>query len=100
MKKEILKNTSRINWKLIDDYLFGGYAKTRKNLLDFINQFHIQHNIGLDVVYTSKMMFGVLDLIKKNYFKRNSSILAIHTGGLQGNKGMNERFNFNLPTQF
>lgn len=97
---DISSFTNKNNWRLIDDYLFGGYAKTRKNLLDFINQFHIQYNIGLDVVYTSKMMFGVLDLIKKNYFKRNSSILAIHTGGLQGNKGMNERFNFNLPTQF
>ena len=71
--------------------------KQKKNLIDFINKFYIQYDIGLDVIYTSKMMFGIFDLIKKDYFKRNSSILIIHTGGLQGNKGMNERFGFCLP---
>jgi 1-aminocyclopropane-1-carboxylate deaminase len=35
------------------------------------------------------MMFGILDLIKNNYFPTNSKILAIHTGGLQGIAGMN-----------
>ena len=34
-------------------------------------------------------MFGVLDLINKNYFPENSKILVIHTGGLQGIAGMN-----------
>ena len=43
------------------------------------------------------MMMGILDLVAKDYFPRGSSILAIHTGGLQGNKGMNERFKLNLP---
>ena len=43
------------------------------------------------------MMFGLFDLIQKGYFERKSTILAIHTGGLQGNLGMNERFNLNLP---
>ena len=35
------------------------------------------------------MVFGVLDLIEKGYFPENSKILMIHTGGLQGIKGMN-----------
>ncbi len=35
------------------------------------------------------MAFGVLDLIEKGYFPANSKILMIHTGGLQGIKGMN-----------
>jgi 1-aminocyclopropane-1-carboxylate deaminase/D-cysteine desulfhydrase-like pyridoxal-dependent ACC family enzyme len=30
------------------------------------------------------MMFGVFDLIKKDYFARGTRIIAIHTGGLQG----------------
>jgi len=34
-------------------------------------------------------MFGIVDLIKKGYFPEGSKILAIHTGGLQGIKGMN-----------
>ena len=36
-------------------------------------------------------MFGVMDLLKKGYFPERSKILVIHTGGLQGISGMNER---------
>ena len=42
-------------------------------------------------------MFGIMDLVAKDYFRKGSSILAIHTGGLQGNKGMNYRFGLQLP---
>ena len=35
------------------------------------------------------MLFGIKDLINKNYFPKGSKILAIHTGGLQGIEGMN-----------
>ncbi len=45
------------------------------------------HGIELDYVYTAKMMYGIFDLIKKKYFKPGSVIIAIHTGGIQGNKG-------------
>jgi len=31
-----------------------------------------------------------MDLIKKEYFPKNSKILLIHTGGLQGINGMNQ----------
>jgi 1-aminocyclopropane-1-carboxylate deaminase len=35
------------------------------------------------------MMFGIIDLIQKDYFPEGSKILAIHTGGIQGIAGMN-----------
>ena len=35
------------------------------------------------------MVFGVIDLIQKEYFPEGSKILMIHTGGLQGIEGMN-----------
>jgi 1-aminocyclopropane-1-carboxylate deaminase len=72
----------------INDYHFGGYAKRTSNLISFMNDFYTQHAIPLDFVYTGKMMYGVFDLIKKNYFPRNSKVLCIHTGGLQGNKSL------------
>ena len=84
------------NWTFIDDYSFGGYARFSDELVDFINNFYVNHKIPLDIIYTGKMMFGVVDLIKKDYFASNSSILAIHTGGLQGNIGMRERLGVNL----
>ena len=35
------------------------------------------------------MVYGVVDLINKNYFAEGSKILLIHTGGIQGIEGMN-----------
>lgn len=88
--QEVEKHTSKTNYKIIDDYCFGGYAKIDANLIRFINEFKEKTGIPLDPVYTGKMMFGIFDLIKNGYFKENSSILAIHTGGLQGITGMNQ----------
>jgi len=78
-------------WKLIHAYHFGGYAKINKNLISFINNFYQQTAIPLDPIYTGKMMFGIMDLVQKDFFNRNSSILMVHTGGLQGIEGMNQR---------
>jgi len=72
-------------WEINTDYHFGGYAKTTSELLDVKKQFEETYNIPLDHVYTAKMMAGIFDLIKKGYFQSGSTILAIHTGGLQGN---------------
>ena len=66
------------------EYHFGGYAKHTPELLKFISDFEKQNQIPLDHVYTGKMIFGIYDLIKKNYFPENSTIIAVHTGGLQG----------------
>ncbi|MDA9807802.1 pyridoxal-phosphate dependent enzyme [Flavobacteriales bacterium] len=97
LKKDIESWTKKKNWKLVNDDFFGGYAKVNKQLIDFINSFYKEQQIPLDAVYTGKMMLGILDLITKDYFPKGSSILAIHTGGLQGNKGMSKRLGVILP---
>jgi 1-aminocyclopropane-1-carboxylate deaminase len=90
-QKEVVSTyTSNSNYKIVDDYNFGGYAKIDTALVRFINEFKIANKIQLDPVYTGKMMFGIYDLMEKQYFKENSRILAIHTGGLQGIAGMND----------
>lgn len=89
LKEDIRKFVTNSNWDLITDYHFGGYAKVSEELVLFINKFYHEHEIALDPIYTGKMMYGVLDLIDKNYFPINSKILVIHTGGLQGIAGMN-----------
>lgn len=89
MKKEILKNTSRINWELIDDYIFKGYAKVNEELINFINNFYKEYKIPLDPIYNSKMVFGIFDMIKKNKWNWGKNILVINSGGLQGVNGMN-----------
>lgn len=90
LKNEICKFAKNKNWELISDYHFGGYGKVTEELIDFINDFYKKTTIPLDPIYTGKMVYGVLDLIAKNYFPENSKILLIHTGGLQGIEGMNK----------
>ena len=87
----VKKYTSKQNFSIIDEYCFGGYAKIDINLIRFINSFYEKTNIPIDPVYTGKMMFGIFDMLRKRKFKENSRILAIHTGGLQGIQGMNDR---------
>ena len=77
------------NWSINTDYHFGGFAKTTPELLDFIQVFEKRHQITLEPIYSGKMLFGLYDLIAQDYFKKGSQIIAIHTGGLQGNRGFN-----------
>ncbi|MEJ8803620.1 1-aminocyclopropane-1-carboxylate deaminase/D-cysteine desulfhydrase [Pontibacter sp. H249] len=79
------------NWQLITDYHFGGYAKVKPELIAFIKAFQGQHQIPLEPIYTGKMMYGLFELIKGGYFSKGTTILAVHTGGLQGNAGFRER---------
>ena len=94
LKGDFLNDEIRIfankdNWNLISDYHFGGYGKINLELIEFINRFFEETKVPLDPIYTGKMVFGVIDLIHKNYFPEHSKILLIHTGGLQGIEGMN-----------
>ncbi|MDH5483942.1 MAG: pyridoxal-phosphate dependent enzyme [Gammaproteobacteria bacterium] len=82
-------NGNFYNWKLILDYHFGGFAKTKPELFEFINNFEREFGVILDPVYTGKMLYGIFDMIKNNYFKKESRILVLHTGGLQGKRGYN-----------
>ncbi|MGO3182715.1 MAG: 1-aminocyclopropane-1-carboxylate deaminase/D-cysteine desulfhydrase [Aequorivita sp.] len=95
---EIAKYTSKNNFEITDAYCFGGYGKIDIDLVRFINEFKEKTEIPLDPVYTGKMLYGIMDLLKKGYFKENSCIFAIHTGGLQGVDGMNQKLKKkNLP---
>jgi 1-aminocyclopropane-1-carboxylate deaminase len=73
------------DFELNEEYHFDGYAKTTPELIAFIKAFEERNpSIQLEQVYTGKMMFGIYDLIQKGYFPKNSNIVAVHTGGLQG----------------
>jgi len=74
------------------DYHFGGYAKTKPELIHFIKDFVSDTGILIEPTYTGKLCFAVEDLIRRNYFPENSKILLLHTGGLTGFIGMHERF--------
>ncbi|GAB5401354.1 MAG: pyridoxal-phosphate dependent enzyme [Aureisphaera sp.] len=95
---EVQKYTDNANFTILDTYCFGGYGKIDVGLVRFINDFKRNTQIPLDPIYTGKMLYGIFDLARKGFFEVNSKILAIHTGGLQGIKGMNEKLvKKNLP---
>jgi 1-aminocyclopropane-1-carboxylate deaminase/D-cysteine desulfhydrase-like pyridoxal-dependent ACC family enzyme len=83
---EIQQQTPFSNFELQYEYHFGGFAKLNDSLITFMQQFKSEQQIELDRVYTGKMLFGIFDLIEKNSFQEGTKILAIHTGGLQGNR--------------
>lgn len=76
------------NLTLHNDYHFGGYAKYTEKLLRFMNELYRQHTLPTDFVYTAKLMYGVFDLIERDYFKAGSRVVCIHSGGLQGNDSL------------
>lgn len=82
--KNLIGNNYHSKYDIINDYHFGGYAKTKPELINFIKDFRNEYNVQLEQVYTGKMAYAIFDLIEKDYFKENSSIVMIHTGGLQG----------------
>lgn len=82
---------------IFDSYHFGGYAKQKPELIDFIWNFFEKFGILLDPIYTAKAAYGIWDLINKDHFSKGSKLLFIHTGGLQGNKGFTERTGIKLP---
>lgn len=85
---KVLKVVSEKKYSFNGDYHFGGYAKKKPELIDFMNSFYKPTAIPLDFVYTGKMMFGIYDLIKKDHYPPGSHILCVHTGGLQGNESL------------
>jgi 1-aminocyclopropane-1-carboxylate deaminase len=57
-----------------------------------MKQFIAETGILIEPIYTGKMLLALYDLAAKKYFKPDSRILAIHTGGIWGLLGMKEKF--------
>lgn len=75
------------NWYINSDYHFGGYAKVKPELLQFMSDFELKHDMLLDPIYTGKAMYGLYQLIHNDKIQPGERILFIHTGGLQGRNG-------------
>ncbi len=89
LKEDIRKFANKSNWEVVPEDHFGGYAKVNRELVEFINNFKKSTGIPLDPIYTGKLVFGILDRVKKGKITANTRVLAVHTGGLQGIFGMN-----------
>lgn len=70
--------------RIVDGYVGGGYGRSTPELLGFITRFARMEGILLDPTYTGKAFFGLVQEIEKGRFRRNDTILFIHTGGIFG----------------
>lgn len=82
------KELSDTKITLFHDYHFGGYAKHPPALIEWMKALWQECNVPTDIVYTSKLLFAVKDLIEKNYFTAKDKVLIVHSGGLQGNRSL------------
>ena len=75
------------NFNILHDYTHGGFAKSSSELRQFCTQFVEETQIPIEPIYTGKMFYALRQLCLAGQFKRGERVLAIHTGGLQGNRG-------------
>ena len=85
---------TRRPFSILYNYHFGGYAKKSSELIDFMNQLWRDHQLPTDFVYTAKLIFAINDLAEKKHFRPGTRILAIHSGGLQGNRSIADKLIF------
>ncbi len=66
---------------VLNQFHFGGYAKTNQTLNLFINEFNKMGGFKIEPTYTGKVLYALNDFMHTNDLV-NKKILFIHTGGL------------------
>lgn len=80
------------NWQIDIDNHAGGYARVPAALRQFVARFnlHVESNLAIEPVYSGKMLYAIHNRIERGEFARGTRILAVHTGGMQGARGLVE----------
>ena len=83
--------TRPVQWQILHDFHCGGFAKLSPELVRFMDDWSRFSPILLEPIYTGKMFYGIFRLLEQDYFTPGARIVAIHTGGLQGLRGMQKK---------
>ncbi|WP_226670449.1 D-cysteine desulfhydrase [Metabacillus litoralis] len=67
-----------------DEYVGEGYAIPTPEMVEAVKLFAKTEGLLLDPVYTGKAAAGLIDLIRKGYFKKEENVLFVHSGGAPG----------------
>ncbi len=86
--KSLLNASQHPPFTILHNYHFGGYAKHPAALIRFMCETWEATQLPTDIVYTSKLLYAVKELVATRYFPAGSRLLVIHSGGLQGNKSL------------
>ncbi len=71
----------RSSVKCLGDYVGPGYSIPTPQMAEAVTMVSQKEGILLDPVYTGKAMAGLIDLIRRGFFKKGQRILFVHTGG-------------------
>ncbi|MFT3929954.1 MAG: pyridoxal-phosphate dependent enzyme [Spongiibacteraceae bacterium] len=74
-------------WRIELDHHCGGYARTPPPLLSFVEQFTQATGVGVEPVYSGKMLYAIHQWVECGEFAEGTRLLAVHTGGMQGARG-------------
>lgn len=66
---------------VFDEYIKEGYGIVNKDVAEAVRFMSEKEGIFLDPVYTGKSMTALIDLVKKGFFKKEDSVIFLHTGG-------------------
>ncbi len=64
-----------------DDYVGPGYSLPTDAMVEAVKLLARTESILLDPVYSGKAMSGLMDLVRKEHFKKGANLLFLHTGG-------------------
>jgi D-cysteine desulfhydrase len=64
-----------------DEYVGPGYSLPTPSMIEAIQTVARTEAVLLDPVYTGKAMAGLIDLVRKGFFKKGEHVLFVHTGG-------------------
>jgi len=82
------------NYQLLTNFHHGGYAKATSELHQFCRDFIEQTQVAIEPVYTGKVFYALRELLKASYFQPHEKLMVIHTGGLQGARGIVQQSSF------
>jgi L-cysteate sulfo-lyase len=75
-----------------DDYVGPGYGLPTQGMVDAVTLLARTEGILLDPVYSGKGMDGLIDLVRKGFFAKDSDVVFLHTGGSTGLFGYPDAF--------
>jgi len=67
-----------------DEYVGEGYGLPTPAMREAVELAARTEGIILDPVYTGKAMAGLIDLVRKGYFRKEDVVVFVHTGGIPG----------------
>lgn len=70
----------RGDWRLVDGFHCGGYARTNPELTAYAADFEQRHGLPLDQVYVAKMLYGLTALAEAGHFAPGTTLAAVITG--------------------